>query len=265
MKLLALLCLLGASSLAAPLNILLFTADAMNFDSSGVYGGPSKDLTPHIDQLAAQGLHYERAYTTVAVYQPARQTMFTGRYPHRTGSMGFFPLQTEVRTLQQQLHDAGYLISAFGKNPHHQPAEKFHAQTADDQISPHSMKLAVATRRCYLPCAPPVAPHAAGPLGARPEPAGHAAADKPRPSSLRAGEYFKVTFLNSRPTPAEVIWVPVDGSRTTSATLTQNDTYRLRTRPGAVGVIRDEKQRMLGHCVVAISPDQTAKAIIPKS
>jgi arylsulfatase A-like enzyme len=53
MKLLALLCLLGASALAAPLNILLFTADDMNFDSSGVYGGPIKGLTPHIDQLAA--------------------------------------------------------------------------------------------------------------------------------------------------------------------------------------------------------------------
>ena len=147
MKLLALLCLLGASALAAPLNILLFTADDMNFDSSGVYGGPIKDLTPHIDQLAAQGLRFERAYTTVAVCQPSRQTLFTGRYPHRTGSMGFFPLQTEVRTLQQQLHDAGYLISAFGKTPHHQPAEKFHAQTADDKIARHPMKLAAATRQ----------------------------------------------------------------------------------------------------------------------
>ena len=105
---------LSALHAAPPLNILLFTADDMNFDSSGVYGGPIKDLTPHIDQLAAQGLRFERAYTTVAVCQPSRQTMFTGRYPHRTGSMGFFPLQTEVRTLQQQLHEQSqHLMQKF--------------------------------------------------------------------------------------------------------------------------------------------------------
>ena len=70
---------------AAPLNILLFTADDMNFDSSGVYGGPVKDLTPHIDRLAGEGLRFVRAYTTVAVCQPSRQVMFTGQYPHRSG------------------------------------------------------------------------------------------------------------------------------------------------------------------------------------
>ena len=36
--------------------------------------------------------------------------MHTGLYPHRNGAMGFFPLKPEVRTLNQQLHDAGYLI-----------------------------------------------------------------------------------------------------------------------------------------------------------
>jgi N-sulfoglucosamine sulfohydrolase len=132
---------------AAPrLNILLFTADDMNFDSSGVYGGPVKDLTPHIDRLAAQGLRFEHAYTVVAVCQPSRQVMLTGLYPHRNGSMGFFPLDPEVRTLNDQLHDAGYLISTLGKNAHHQPAEKFHADPATDGISRHPAKLAEATR-----------------------------------------------------------------------------------------------------------------------
>ena len=132
---------------AAPLNILLFTADDMNFDSSGVCGGPVKDLTPHIDALAAQGLRFEHACSVVAVCQPSRQVMLTGLYPHRSGSMGFFPLKPEVRTLNEQLHDAGYLISTFGKNAHHQPAEKFHADPATDGISRHPSKLAEATRK----------------------------------------------------------------------------------------------------------------------
>lgn len=138
---------LAALHAAPRLNILFFTADDMNFDSNGVYGGPIKDLTPHIDRLAAEGLRFEYAYSTVAVCQPVRQIMQTGLYPHRNGSMGFFPLKPEVRTLNQQLHDAGYLISMFGKGPHHQPAAKFCADVADDSISRHPSQLAAATRK----------------------------------------------------------------------------------------------------------------------
>jgi N-sulfoglucosamine sulfohydrolase len=132
---------------APPLNILFFTADDMNYDSTGVCGGPIKNLTPHIDRLAAEGLRFEHAYSTVAVCQPVRQTMQTGLYPHRSGSMGFFPIKPEVRTLNQQLHDAGYLISMFGKGKHHQPAEKFCVDVADDTISRRPSKLAEATRK----------------------------------------------------------------------------------------------------------------------
>ncbi len=133
---------------AAPrLNILFFTADDMNFDSSGVCGGPIKDLTPHVDRLAAEGLRFHYAYSTVAVCQPVRQIMQTGLYPHRNGAMGFFPVKPEVRTLNQQLHAAGYLISMFGKNSHHQPAEKFCVDVAEDKISRHPSQLAAATRK----------------------------------------------------------------------------------------------------------------------
>jgi N-sulfoglucosamine sulfohydrolase len=129
------------------LNILFFTADDMNFDSSDVYGGPIKNLTPNIDQLAAEGLRFQYAYSTVAVCQPVRQIMQTGLYPHRNGAMGFFPIRPEVRTLNQQLHDAGYLISMFGKGPHHQPAAQFCVDVADDKISRHPSKLAESTRK----------------------------------------------------------------------------------------------------------------------
>ena len=73
--------------------------------------------------------------------------MLTGMYPHRNGSMGFFPLKPAVRTLNDQLHDAGYLICTLGKNSHHQPAEKFHSDPATDGISRHPSKLAETTRQ----------------------------------------------------------------------------------------------------------------------
>ena len=132
---------------APRLNILFFTADDMNYDSTGVCGGPIKDLTPNVDRLAAEGLRFEYAYSTVAVCQPVRQTMQTGLYPHRSGSMGFFPIKPEVRTLNQQLHAAGYLISMFGKGKHHLPTEKFCVDMADDAISRRPTQLAEATRK----------------------------------------------------------------------------------------------------------------------
>ncbi len=107
-------------------NIVFITADDMNFDSSNAYGGPIKDLTPNLNRLAEEGLRFQQAYSTVAVCQPVREIMHTGLYPHRNGAMGFFPLKPEIRTLNQQLHDAGYLISMCGgKHPHYQPFEHF--------------------------------------------------------------------------------------------------------------------------------------------
>lgn len=128
-------------------NIVFITADDMNYDSTGCYGGPIKDLTPNLDRLASEGMRFQYAYSTVAVCQPVRQIMHTGRYPHRSGCMGFFPLKPEIRTLNQQLHDAGYLISMFGKNPHYQPAENFCVDYPETQISRSPAKLAEATKK----------------------------------------------------------------------------------------------------------------------
>ena len=85
-------------SAAKPLNILFFTADDMNYNSTAVFGGPIKDLTPNVDHLASEGLRFEHAYSTVAVCQPVRQTMFCGLYPHRSGSMGKDLLSMMQRT-----------------------------------------------------------------------------------------------------------------------------------------------------------------------
>lgn len=129
-----------------PLNIVFFTSDDMNHDSTAVCGGPIRDLTPHVDRLAAEGILFTHAYSTVAVCQPVRQIMQTGMYPQRNGSMGFYPIRPEIHTLNEQLHKAGYLVSMFGKMSHHRPIEKFHVDVGRDDISRHPSKLAEATR-----------------------------------------------------------------------------------------------------------------------
>jgi len=138
---------IGASQpVKTKLNVLFFTADDMNFDSSNVYGCKIKNLTPNLDRLAAEGLRFQYAYSTVAVCQPVRQTMQCGLYPHRSGSMGFFPLKPHVQTLNQQLHAAGYLISMYGKINHNRPSEKFCVDDPIDGISRRPAKMAEATR-----------------------------------------------------------------------------------------------------------------------
>jgi hypothetical protein len=64
LTLLTFLLTLAASRASEPLNILFFTSDDMNHDSTAVCGGPIKDLTPHVDQLASQGKGRVRASDT---------------------------------------------------------------------------------------------------------------------------------------------------------------------------------------------------------
>ncbi len=128
-------------------NIVLIVADDMNFDAAGCYGCPIKDLTPNLDRLAGEGIRFVHAYSTVAVCQPVRQIMHTGMYPHRNGAMGFMPLRPDVRTMNQQLHDAGYLISMTGgKHPHYQPFENFCVDFSRPQNGRHPSKLAEVTK-----------------------------------------------------------------------------------------------------------------------
>jgi N-sulfoglucosamine sulfohydrolase len=113
-------------------NILLITADDMNWDSPGCFGGRTPDITPSIDRLASEGMRFEYAHITIAVCQPCRSVIMTGRYPHRNGAEGFEPINTSVPTLPEQLHEAGYLNGILGKVRHLAPAHKFDWDFAKD-------------------------------------------------------------------------------------------------------------------------------------
>ncbi|MHC4073339.1 MAG: sulfatase-like hydrolase/transferase, partial [Planctomycetota bacterium] len=73
-------------------NILLITVDDMNWDSPGCFGGRTPNITPNIDDLASEGVRFEHAHVTIAVCQPCRSVLMTGRYPHRNGAEGFEPI-----------------------------------------------------------------------------------------------------------------------------------------------------------------------------
>lgn len=122
------LLLTGFDVLAQPVqrpNILMIVADDADWNSFGAFGCSIADITPHIDRLADQGVRFMHAYSTVAVCTPVRATMHTGLLPHRSGCEGFEPIRSEVTTLNERLHDAGYFISMFGKNGAYKPREKY--------------------------------------------------------------------------------------------------------------------------------------------
>lgn len=61
----------------APLNVVLITADDLNYDSVGCYGCEIPDITPNIDGLASEGMLFNHGYVNVAVCQPCRQSIMT--------------------------------------------------------------------------------------------------------------------------------------------------------------------------------------------
>lgn len=107
-----------------PYNILLITADDMNGDTPGSFGGPA-EVTPTIDRLCSQGVKFRRAHVPLAICQPSRSAMLTGRWPHRNGAEGFGPIRDDIPVLTDLLKPAGYRVGILGKVDHLEPVERF--------------------------------------------------------------------------------------------------------------------------------------------
>lgn len=101
-----------------PLNVLIITADDMNFDSVGAFGCEIPDTTPNIDRLAGESMVFENSHVNIAVCMPSRSAVMTGLYPHRSGAEAFQFVNDDVPTLHGKLHEWGYLVGIAGKAHH---------------------------------------------------------------------------------------------------------------------------------------------------
>ena len=115
------------------LNILFFTADDLHRDSLDCFGGKVPDLTPNLNAFATEGLRFENAHVTVAICQPSRGVLATGRYGHNSGIMGFMHTERDIPTIMQTLRDAGYLTGILGKVGHSTPHTKYKWDFVHDQ------------------------------------------------------------------------------------------------------------------------------------
>lgn len=104
-------------------NVLLILLDDVGFGMASTFGGPVP--TPHLDQLASNGLKYNRFHTT-ALCSPTRGALLAGRNHHSVatgviiemgtgypGYTGIIPKSTAL--VSETLRDNGYATAMFGK------------------------------------------------------------------------------------------------------------------------------------------------------
>ena len=96
------------------INILLITLDTTRADRIGCYGYQPAQ-TPTLDELAAKGVRFERAYTPAPLTLPSHSSLMTGLYPpeHGLRTNGKGKLPTEIPTLAENLTKAGYDTGGF--------------------------------------------------------------------------------------------------------------------------------------------------------
>jgi len=103
-------------------NILWLIAEDFSPDL-GCYGVKDVD-SPHLDQLAAQGMRFNRMFATAPVCSPSRSAFMTGMYQttigahnHRSHRDDGYVLPAGVRPLPDWLRDAGYFTANIREFP----------------------------------------------------------------------------------------------------------------------------------------------------
>jgi len=97
---------------------ILFICTDQQYAGAMSCAGNDELHTPAMDQLAASGVRFDRAYCTHPLCAPARSSFVTGLMPHATGvTSNGNPIRQELpsRSLGQLLSDAGYSCALAGK------------------------------------------------------------------------------------------------------------------------------------------------------
>lgn len=103
-------------------NIVYILADDLGYGDLSCYG-QTHFSTPHIDQLAKEGMLFTQHYAGTTVCAPSRSSLMTGQHTGHTpirGNKGWepegqWPLPQEAYTMATMLQEAGYVTGAFGK------------------------------------------------------------------------------------------------------------------------------------------------------
>ncbi|MGH9672167.1 MAG: sulfatase family protein [Bryobacteraceae bacterium] len=100
-------------------NVVLIYADDLGYGDLGCYG--SRQRTPNLDRVAAEGMRFTHHVSANPVCSPSRASLLTGRYPTRVrvplvlGPKAETGLPAEETTLAQMLKRRNYRTCCVGK------------------------------------------------------------------------------------------------------------------------------------------------------
>lgn len=110
-----------------PPHLITILIDDLGWSDLSCFGGTDVQ-TPHIDQLASEGLRFNSFYVNSPICSPSRTALITGQYPARHRITSFLAsrrenetrgiahwLDVQAVTLPRLLWEAGYATGHFGK------------------------------------------------------------------------------------------------------------------------------------------------------
>jgi len=103
-----------------PPNIVIIFTDDQGYQDVGCYGSPNIK-TPHLDQMAKEGIRFTNFYVSQPVCSASRASLLTGCYPNRLGIHGAYSpyvgkgLNPKEETIAEILKPLGYATAIYGK------------------------------------------------------------------------------------------------------------------------------------------------------
>ncbi|MGJ8656906.1 MAG: sulfatase-like hydrolase/transferase [Akkermansiaceae bacterium] len=97
-------------------NVIMLMSDDQGWGDVGFNG--NKDLhTPHLDNMAKEGVKFDRFYASAPLCSPTRGSCLTGRYPFRYGILAAHTggMRVGEITVAEALKKQGYATGFFGK------------------------------------------------------------------------------------------------------------------------------------------------------
>lgn len=96
-------------------NVLVILTDDQRWDALSCAGHPHLK-TPHIDRLAAEGVHFLNAFCTTSLCSPSRASILSGLYAHTHGVLNnFTEYPVDLPSFPRQLQQMGYETAYIGK------------------------------------------------------------------------------------------------------------------------------------------------------
>ena len=105
-------------------NFVIVIADDATFSDLPLYGGQNVQ-TPYLDQLASQGMTFNRAYLGMSMCSPCRAELYTGLYPQNNGvCWNHGVAKAGTKSFTHHLEPLGYRTGLAGKR-HTNPRDVF--------------------------------------------------------------------------------------------------------------------------------------------